>query len=105
MTHNVYDIKIEHQHQIIEPAFEIENTDSVSGIYEQYYSTYQNDIISELYEGSGTYHFSKDDYISVTVQNKNKTLATKLQQAFLQHEIPNVQIFVTYGGNIRDEVK
>lgn len=101
-TGNLYGIEIEHQHLVINPVVD-DNGNVTENIASNYVSTYEEDILKELFEGSGSYHFSKDDYISVVVKNKNKTLATRLQQIFYQREMPTVQIFTTFGGVIRDE--
>ncbi len=102
-TNNLYTIKMEHVHQVINPLY-----DEASGSFQDvtstnYYNTYQEDILKELFEGSGTYHFSQGDYISVKVVNRNKTYAARLQQKIYAHEMTDIQIYVTYGGMIRDE--
>lgn len=101
-TGNLYDIEIEHQYLVVNPVVD-ENGNVTEDIRSSYSSTYEDDILKELFEGSGTYHMNKDDYVSVIVKNKNKTLATRIQEIFYQKEMPTVQIISTFGGIIRDE--
>ncbi|MBS6559088.1 MAG: hypothetical protein KH355_02300 [Clostridiales bacterium] len=101
-TGNIYEIEIEHQHLVVNPVVD-DNGNTTEEISSSYSSTYEDDIFKELFEGSGTYHFNKDDYVSVIVRNKNKTLATRVQEIVYQRELPTVQLVATFGGVIRDE--
>ncbi|HIS61651.1 MAG TPA: hypothetical protein IAC14_05285 [Candidatus Scybalomonas excrementigallinarum] len=101
-TGNIYEIEIEHQHLVVNPVVD-DNGNVTEDIASSYVSTYEDDIFKELFEGSGTYHFNKDDYVSVIVRNKNKTLATRVQEIVYQRELPTVQLVATFGGVIRDE--
>lgn len=107
VTNNVYDIKMTHQHEIVNPLEGDEpldnNDDTENKIFEEYYNTYEDDILKELFEGSGVYKLSKDDYITVTVRNRSRTLASRIQNSLGIHG--DSVIYVTYGGVIRDEVK
>ncbi len=40
----------------------------------------------------------------IQVYNKNKTIATLLSQSILKTNLPVEQVYVVYGGAIRDEV-
>lgn len=102
-TNNVYTVEIEHSHKTISPLYDEDSKQFLDDISTNYYSTYEEDILKELYEGSGTYTFSQGDYISVKVYNKNKTFSAKLQQSLYHSEMPGIQILITYGGIIRDE--
>lgn len=102
-TNNIYTVQIEHSHKIVTPLYDENTLEFQNDSSTNYYKTYEADILKELYEGSGQYTFSQGDYISVKVCNRNKTFATKLQQIIFKHEIPSIQVYVTYGGIIRDE--
>lgn len=107
-TGNIYEIKMQHIHKVVNPMTDDngtlildENEEVKSSI--SYYSTYESDILKELYEGRGTYHLNKEDYISVKVVNRNQTLGTQIQRLFIGSGVPKEKIFVTFGGVIRDE--
>lgn len=107
-TGNLYTIEIEHQHKVMNPETNYDGNPVLDENGEikvaiQYDSTYEEDILKELYEKSGIYHMDKDDYISIKVVNRNRTLGTKIQQFFIGVGIPTEQIYTTFGGIIRDE--
>jgi hypothetical protein len=102
-TNNLYKIEIAHSHKVVEPLYD-EDTGTFLNDYDTYYTnTYQDEILGKFDQGED-YNFSQGDYISVTVVNRSKTLATKLMELFYRAEIPDEQILVTYGGMIRDEI-
>ncbi len=97
-TGNIYNVELEHGHYEVIP-----DEDS---FYQYYYTTYELEILNTLYPENGDspiYTLNKGDYISVKVTNKNKTLATKIQEILYNRVLPTEQIFVMYGGIIRDE--
>lgn len=100
-TNNSYEIKITHQHQIINPVYK-ENGIFTNNVKVSYTNTYEKEILNTLFNGSGSYRFSQGDYICIEIYNRNPTLAAKLQQVFYGIT-GNKQIAVTYGGLIRDE--
>lgn len=100
-TDNLYDIFMEHGHKIINPVYS--DADIFQNDISIYYSSsYEDDILDKLYE-TGIYQLQQEDYLSVQVMNRNKTLAAKLQQIIYASEVPEEQILVHYGGIIRDE--
>ncbi len=102
-TSNLYNIEIIHSHKVVEPLYD-ENTGTFLNDFDTYYrNTYQDEIWGAFDQGED-YYFSKGDYISVTVVNRTRTLATKLIELFYRADIPDEQILVTYGGMIRDEI-
>lgn len=102
-TNNLYNIEITHSHKIVEPIYD-ETTGIFLDDFDTYYiNTYQDEIFDAFDQGED-YYFSHGDYISVTVVNRTKTLATKLMELLYHHDIQEEQILVTYGGMIRDEV-
>lgn len=104
-TNNLYNIEIEHQHKVVDPIYD-EETGVFQNTYRtNYYSTYQDDILNEIFDGSGKYSMNKDDIISVRVSNRNKSFASKLQQIIYHREMPVVSIVANYGGVIRDEIE
>lgn len=99
-TNNSYEIKITHQYQTINPVYE--DGSFKDKVKVSYHNTYEKDILTELFDGTGVYKLSQDDYICLEIYNKNPTLAAKLQQIFYGVQ-GSKQIAVTYGGLIRDE--
>lgn len=84
-------------------ALDSETTDAE--LYEGfYYGHYLNEIMEVLYEKEERYEMKQGDYIMVKVRNKNKTYGTKLQEWFLKRSIDTEQIYVVYGGSIRNEI-
>lgn len=77
-----------------------------SELYEGfYYGHYLDEIMEVLYEKQeDRYKMKQGDYIMVKVRNKNKTYGTKLQEWFLKRSIDAEQIYVVYGGAIRNEI-
>lgn len=101
-TDNAYEITISQSHHIIMPKADSDTLEAVEGVADHYNNTYTEDIIGNL-EKDGIHRFSQGDYISMKVYNKNKTFGTRIMEALLLHEVPAMQIYVTYGGAIRDE--
>ncbi len=60
------------------------------------------EILDSIYT-EGYYNMSKDDYFKVEVVNKNKTMATFMQEMFFRRSGSNVKIYVRYGGAVRNE--
>lgn len=109
-TRVVYDIELVHTHTEVAPTFSADG--SVSDVKEYDMSYYTDEILDGIYthqadasvgEVNGEYHMSKGDYITVTVQNRNYTVATKLKNKIYGLPFPKTSIHVTYGGRIQDE--
>lgn len=100
-TGNSYRIEIEHGKETVYPVTDDDGTyqDDISV---NYLCVYEKDILDELYD-TGIYYFHQGDYISVSITNQNKTFAARLMQIIFANEMPAEQIYVTYGGFIRDE--
>lgn len=101
-TGNVYEINIVHQHGVYYPIYD-ENDIATGDVSLQFYNTYEEDIVKELYENNGVYRFSENDYISVVVKSINKTMADTFQSILLDRSTQEGTIYVSYGGKIRDE--
>lgn len=105
-----YDVKMEHMHCSVNPVY-IDPVDITSFQYDyslNYMTTYTDEISEVLFPGipspnDNIYHFSKGDYFNVTISNKNKTIATKVQEMLIMADLPIKRIIVNYGGMIRDE--
>lgn len=85
---------------------------SVSDVKSYDMSYYTDEILDGVYshtadqtagEVDGEYHMTKGDYITVTVKNRNYTLATKLKNKIYGTPFPKTSVYVTYGGRIQDE--
>lgn len=102
MTGNIYSIKIERKEGITDPYVDDSGNNVVGKSQTNLLGEYTDDILDKLYK-DGKYVFKKGDYITVTVKNRNKTLASRLT-ASIGLAYDN-DIIVTYGGLIRDEVE
>ncbi len=106
----VYDIKMEHMHCSVDPVY-IDPVDITSFQHDyglNYRVTYTDEIAEKLFpavsiSGEKKYTLSKGDYFSVTISNKNKTIATRVQEMLIMAELPTKRIRVNYGGMVRDE--
>lgn len=49
------------------------------------------------------YEMGKGDYFAVTVYNKNKTMATRIQEMLYNTSLNTEKIYVRYGGMVKDE--
>jgi len=103
-TNNLYKVQIVHSHKIVEPVVNENETIEEGRYITRFFDTYQDEILEEFDKGE-VYHFSQGDYINVTVKNRNKTLANQIFSLLSVKNVPTVEIFVTYGGLIRDEVR
>lgn len=101
-TGNTYNIQICHSHKIVKPNFD-DDTGTILNGYDSYFvNTYQDEVLDAFDKGED-YKFNEGDYINVTVSNRNKTMAANLLFT-LTHSNADVQVYVTYGGMIRDEI-
>jgi hypothetical protein len=105
-----YDIEMEHLHSSINPVY----TDPVDIMSFQhdyglhYSAAYTDEILETLFPetpagGEIKYYLSKRDYFNVIVSNKNKTIATKVQEMLIMTDLPTKRIIINYGGMVRDE--
>ncbi len=120
-TNNIYDIRMEHRKKRYDPVYE----DPTAGVplpaspagdalpidYVIGFRTYYNNTISKILfpdtpvsaNTSRVYEFEKGDYFAVTVYNKNKTMATKIQEMLYNANFDAEKIYVRYGGMVKDE--
>lgn len=96
-TGNLYAIHLERSKKVFYPGEE-EETYLV-----HYESTYESDMLTEIYEGSGSYHFNQGDYFSVQVYNRSQTFGERLQGMLIGRSGKAPAIQVSLGGAIRDE--
>lgn len=100
-TGNLYKIELVHSHTVVNPQYD----ESTGNFLDDYYTyeecAYQDDILKDLYEESGTYYLRQGDYISIRVYNRTETFAGRMLR--LIGVTQKTQILVTYGGIIRDE--
>lgn len=110
-TGNKYDILMEHRHERVEPVYTdpVDMTSFQHDYAKHHKMTYTSDIMEKLFPDGvqvptdTTYSLSKGDIFSVRVVNKNKTIATKVQEMLLMADIPAERIIIDYGGMVRDE--
>jgi hypothetical protein len=103
MTGNLYEIELTHSHRKVEPLVDVSTNDILQDFSVYYYNTNEQDIYDAFDKGQD-YFFHKGDYISIYVYNRNKTIATSMLESILSKDIEDIQIAVTYGGMIRDEI-
>jgi len=110
-TGNNYDIYMEHRHGKVDPYY-IDPVDITSFQHNYKVSritVYTEDIMEVLFPVAAPasedryYFFSKGDYFSVRVTNRNKTTAAKVQEFLYMISVPAKRIIVNYGGMVRDE--
>lgn len=101
-TNNVYEISLSQARHIVAPKVDEATQELMEGVEDHYINTYTDAILEEL-DQNGVYYFGQGDYISMKVHNKNKTFGVRVMEALLMREISPTQIYVTYGGVIRDE--
>ena len=114
-TGNTYDIEFVHTHTVVNPEYNDDGTITTTTYDDHYYT---EEIMSILFGGLdaeyeeeylkagkvlGEYRMYKGDYFTVTVKNRNFTLATRLRNVVFRNRFPAETIVVTYGGEIEDE--
>ena len=69
----------------------------------QYYNKrYTGEIVKELYEGTGIYRFTDEDYLTISVKNRKGSVGTKLLSAiYLNNEINTIHVIKA--GYIRED--
>ncbi|MCX7920459.1 MAG: hypothetical protein N3B21_00330 [Clostridia bacterium] len=108
-TNNTYSIEMEHYHKKYDPIYDDPaNAATFKDDFNvNFKATYTDNIMSTLFPNppltGEKYKLSKGDYFAVRVKNKNKTLATKLQEMLYNANLSEAKIIVRYGGMIKDE--
>lgn len=115
LGNNLYEIELTHYHALFyEEEGEQVSTDykDISGyigeeedVYRRYMCYYTPDILEELYsEGSDyVYKMNQDDYLTIKVKLKNKSLGKRMQELLLGVDYTDENYVTVYGGLIRDE--
>jgi hypothetical protein len=70
-------------------------------VMDYYNKIYTNQILNELYEGSGIYYFTDRDYLLFNVKNSSKSVGMKIL-SFIQEGLGETGIQTIYGGYIRE---
>lgn len=97
----LFDVEMTHAHDVVSPQFNADGN-AVVGTSTATYTKYEDEILSGLYDTDGIYKFEEEDYFTVTVRNRSRTLAQKLGQ-MLTKSSTKYAIVATYGGTIRNE--
>lgn len=71
-------------------------------VLKYYVETFSNEILEEIYDGSGAYYFNDEDYFSISITNQNETTGTKVLSVFFR-TAPKVTLNVAQGGKIRNK--
>lgn len=100
-TGNLYVIEMVHAHTVVNPEYDEDSGAFLDDYYTYQESTYQDDILMEIFEGTGTYYLRQGDYVSIKVYNKTETFAGRMLRMIGVNQ--KTQILITYGGIIRDE--
>lgn len=96
VTGEIYALSLEHKQTIYEPEYV--NGTFTGEIYEYYDIKYTDEIVSELYQ-EGEYQFDVNDYITVAVENKTKTIGMRLLNAIFK---TSNSISTIKSGRVRD---
>ena len=108
----LYDVELVHSHLSINPIYETQlsgnggaptTTQKVVGTSEVTDCYYTDEILEDIYSTEGIYKLSVGDTISITVKNRDKTIAQRIRQMVFNYVDEGNPIFVQYGGVIRDE--
>ncbi|MFZ5988350.1 MAG: hypothetical protein ACOYWZ_14655 [Bacillota bacterium] len=119
-TNNIYEIEMEHYHRKFDPIYEYDYSAPaptptfMNDFNVNYRAYYTDDIMDVLFPATPTtsptssvkdsyYKMSKGDYFAVKVKNKNKTIATKIQEMLYNADFITAKILVKYGGMVKDE--
>lgn len=113
-TGNVFDVQMEHLHKKYNPIHtDAANPGTFQGKYETYYDGfYTEDIMKILFPNTSDpvnsqkrrYLLEVGDFFTVKVKNKNRTLATSLQDILLAGNTgDNTKIYIPYGGMVLNE--
>ena len=109
----LYDVELIHSHSSVNPVFETQTSGNggaptttqqvVTGTSEVTDCYYTDEILRDIYSTEGIYRLSVGDTISITVKNRDKTIAQRIRQMVFNYVDEGHPIFVQYGGVIRDE--
>lgn len=94
-TGNTYEIDMTHY------QYTLEYEEDYS---KHYFTTYEDTILEKIFGEQEKYFFRQGDYFMVQVYNRNKTWGTLFAQNIMKINFPTKQVYVRYGGAIRDEV-
>lgn len=109
MTNNIYEIKLEHYRMRYDPVYDDPTVAATfkNSFNVNYDANFTEDILEKLFtdspEADRIYRMSKGDYFLVKVCNKNKTMATRIQEMLYNADFAPERIMVSYGGMIKDE--
>jgi len=115
LGNNLYEVELTHYHALFykEDGEEVDNDyKAISGYigeeedtYRRYMCYYTPDILEELYneENGYIYKMNQDDYLTMKVKLKNKTLGKQMQELLLGVDYTDGNYVTVYGGLIRDE--
>lgn len=93
---NIFDVKMEHKHKAVYPT-----TSGYSVKTEIYNTKY---ILNIIKGGINKYYMNTDDVFSITIKNRNTTLATVIfNLVTINSQDMNTRIYVNYAGQINDE--
>ena len=95
-----YTVKMTHQHKAYQPVYEGDEFQGKTEII--YKNAYEEDILNEVYHGSGEYDMRQGDYLSVVVSSRTATMAQRLEGMVAGSGGAGIR--VSYGGRVRDDV-
>lgn len=115
LGNNLYEVELIHYHVVYykEAGEQVDSDYNEMSVYSgeeeetyrRYMCYYTSDILDELYstEGGYVYKMNQDDYLTIKVKQKNKTLGKRLQELLLGIDYTDGNYVTVYGGLIRDE--
>ncbi|MCM3130500.1 hypothetical protein PUW24_00055 (plasmid) [Paenibacillus urinalis] len=113
-TGNVYDVTLEHMHKKYNPVYsDPANPATFQNSFDTYYEGhYTEEIMKVLFpetnipadNDSRKYKLALNDFITVSVKNKNRTMSTIMQDFILVGNSGDVpKIYMNYGGMVLNE--
>lgn len=100
-TNLLYTVEMTHAHDVVMPVFN-EAGDAVTGTKVVKSTVYEDDILDGVFDKDGIYYFETGDHFSLTVKNKNRSLAQRLNTLITGSSI-KYSVVATYGATIRNE--
>lgn len=96
----LYNVELTHYHMVY-----YDDSQAKDLVHRRYQCYYMQDIMDQIYDKDkeGVYTFSQDDYVTVKVRQKHKTIAQRFQEFTLGVDFADGDYVTIYGGLIRDE--
>lgn len=95
-TGNLYDVELTHDKYVL-------GSNTGSGLAGSNYVIKNDSVIRNEINTTGYYSMDKNDYFSIEVVMKNRTLATQMQEFAFKIPMGNNRMFIKYGGVVKND--